>query len=305
MATTPTRTVYIMRAGTVQFNVTFLSPVEASNDLYRAPKIRNDHETQPDNLVLQSFPFGYVFIEVASDDGAAPEVQIYSDLSGEWLSSSSKVGIQWNTSLIPSPLIAHAVKLSSSKELNESEDTAQDAILRYATNQGNGVTWDIGGAHEVRPRFFSQGFLNDTQNLTYRYIDEHFIEQERALCQSSTVLDYKVQLSGKSADADNAKVRALKLDERIQTEARGISPSYKDLVSLATRQMLAGVETVVELSTDSIYMFMKDIGSSSRVSAMETLYATFPAFLYINATWCQYLLEDSGENQTLMNQLVS
>ncbi|KAK1222388.1 hypothetical protein PQX77_014768, partial [Marasmius sp. AFHP31] len=61
---TPTRTIYVMTAGTVRFNVTFLSPIE------------------PDDVVLQSFPFGYVFVDVASSNGAAPHVQVFSDITG-------------------------------------------------------------------------------------------------------------------------------------------------------------------------------------------------------------------------------
>ncbi|KAK1219797.1 hypothetical protein PQX77_017461 [Marasmius sp. AFHP31] len=288
---TPTRTVYVMSAGPVQFNVTFLSPVE------------------PEDLVLQSFPFGYVLVDVASSDGAAHRVQVFSDLSGEWLSSAGSVPIQWNTS-ISGPVLTHTVKLSSPNTLREFGDMSQDGVLYHATNPGDGVTWQSGGAVAVRGWFLTHGFLNNTNDTTFRNIDQdlpvfgfshdlgsvtadtkslvHAIGLARDPVIASSVTD---GLQAFLADADNARARAIKLDERIQTESRKISSSYSDLVSLATRQTLAGIETVIGLSTDSISMFMKDVGSSTRVNPVETLYAAFPAFLYINSTWCQYLLE--------------
>ncbi|KAL0061610.1 hypothetical protein AAF712_011527 [Marasmius tenuissimus] len=113
---TPTRTVYVMSAGAVQFNVTFLSPVE------------------PEDLVLQSFPFGYVLVDVASNDGEAHRVQVFSDLSGEWLSSAGSVPIQWNTSI--SSILTHTVKLSSPNTLREFGDMSQDGILYHIRTFG-------------------------------------------------------------------------------------------------------------------------------------------------------------------------
>ncbi|KAK7026402.1 hypothetical protein VNI00_015637 [Paramarasmius palmivorus] len=61
---TPTRTIYLLAAGPMRFNFTFLSPIE------------------PEDLALQSFPFGYVYVDATSSDGNAHNVQVYSDLSG-------------------------------------------------------------------------------------------------------------------------------------------------------------------------------------------------------------------------------
>ncbi|KAL0063805.1 hypothetical protein AAF712_009250 [Marasmius tenuissimus] len=303
---TPTRTIYIMTAGAVQFNVTFLSPIE------------------PDDVVLQSFPFGYVFVDVNSSDGAAHQVQVYSDLSGEWLAFANNVPIQWETST--SPVIAHSAKMSSQNKLQENSNMAQDATLYHATNPGDGVTWQTGGHYGLRGWFLDHGSLNNTQDTTFRNIEDNFpvfaFSHDLGSLTGAKSFVYAIglarnpvirQASGSGsfdlppywstkyksvdeglqaflADADNAKARAIKLDGKIQTDAQKISPPYSDVVSLATRQTLAGVETVVGPS-NSIFMFLKDVGSSTRVNPVETLYAAFPTFLYINPTWCQYLLE--------------
>ncbi|KAL0061631.1 hypothetical protein AAF712_011548 [Marasmius tenuissimus] len=303
---TPTRTVYVMTAGAVQLNVTFLSPIE------------------PDDVVLQSFPFSYVFVDVNSSDGAAHQVQVYSDLSGEWLAFANNVPIQWETST--SPVITHSAKTSSQNKLQENSNMAQDATLYHATNPGDGVTWQTGGHYGLRGWFLDHGSLNSTQDTAFRNIEDNFpvfaFSHDLGALTGAKSFVYAIglarnpvirQASGSGsfdlppywstkyksvdkglqvflADADNAKARAFKLDERIQTDARKISSPYNDVVSLATRQTLAGVETVVGPS-NSIFMFMKDVGGSTRVNPVETLYAAFPTFLYINPTWCQYLLE--------------
>ncbi|KAJ8076169.1 hypothetical protein PM082_022154 [Marasmius tenuissimus] len=212
---------------------------------------------------------------------------------------------------------------------------SQDGILYHATNPGDGVTWQTGGAVTVRGGFLTHGFLNNTNDTTFRNIDQDlpvfgFSHDLGSVAANTKSLVHAIGLardpaigsgsgSGGSdfrpywstryksvndgiqaflADADNARARAIKLDEKIQTDSRKISSSYSDLVSLATRQTLAGVETVVGPSTDSIYMFMKDVGSSTRVNPVETLYAAFPAYLYINSTWCRYLLEPLFQYQS-------
>ncbi|KAJ8076123.1 hypothetical protein PM082_022108 [Marasmius tenuissimus] len=303
---TPTRTVYVMTAGAVQLNVTFLSPIE------------------PNNVVLQSFPFSYVFVDVNSSDRAAHQVQVYSDLGGEWLAVANNVPIQWETST--SPVITHSAKMSSQNKLQESSNMAQDATLYHATYPGDGVTWQTGGHYGLRGWFLDHGSLNSTQDTAFRNIDDNFpvfaFSHDLGSLSGAKTFVYAIGLarnpvikqtsgSGSSdlppywstkyksvdeglqaflADADNAKARASRLDKRIQADARKISSPYNDVVSLATRQTLAGVEMVAGPS-NSIFMFMKDVGGSIRVNPVETLYAAFPTFLYINPTWCQYLLE--------------
>lgn len=61
---TPTQTQYIVRCGTVDLNVTFLSPIE------------------PNDFMRMSLPFSYMSVVAAPNDGQRHEVQIYSDLSG-------------------------------------------------------------------------------------------------------------------------------------------------------------------------------------------------------------------------------
>ncbi|KAF9259183.1 DUF1793-domain-containing protein [Marasmius fiardii PR-910] len=304
---TPTRTILVLTAGPIQFNLTYLSPIE------------------PNDIVLQSFPFSYVFFDAVSTDNQAHHVQVYSDLSGEWLNFANPVQISWDT--ITSPLLIHSAQLSNPKPLQEDTNMASDGILYHATNPGNGVSWQSGGHYSLRGWFLSQGSLNNTKDSSFRNIDDNFpvfayAHDLGSVTSSVSSIVWAIGLvrnpsirqtvGGGSldlppywttrynsandgiqaflADSSKARDRATALDGKIRNEAIKYTTNYNDLVSLAARQTFAGVETALGPS-NTVYMFMKDIGSSWRVNPVETLYAAYPAFLYLNATWGRYLLE--------------
>jgi len=69
---TSTRSTFIMSvANLVQMNITFLSPVT------------------PTDMMRQSLPFSYLDVSVTSTDGAAHEVQLYSDVTAGKPSTST------------------------------------------------------------------------------------------------------------------------------------------------------------------------------------------------------------------------
>jgi hypothetical protein len=80
---TPTRTIITVMAGPMMVNVTYLSPIEASLfHLTSAWRIMTCFLQKPADLVRQSMPFSYVYVEATSLDGKAHHVQVYSDVSG-------------------------------------------------------------------------------------------------------------------------------------------------------------------------------------------------------------------------------
>ncbi|KAJ7596532.1 hypothetical protein C8J56DRAFT_917682 [Mycena floridula] len=108
------------------------------------------------------------------------------------------------------------------------------------------------------------------------------------------------------ADFPNAKTRAEALDQKILAAASAISTNYADLVSLSARQTFASLQTTVQkfssggFNTSDVLMFMKDVGNSRRTNAVENLFASFPAFLYLNSSYGGYLLEPMLRFQSTM-----
>ena len=73
-------------------------------------------------------------------------------------------------------------------------------------------------------------------------------------------------------DYTNALQRAVSLDSRILADADAISDNYGDLVSLAARQAMSGMElTVGQGDPDAdVMMFMQDSGASTYVFYLNT-----------------------------------
>jgi hypothetical protein len=69
-------------------------------------------------------------------------------------------------------------------------------------------------------------------------------------------------------DFPAARARAIALDQKILQDAAAVSPEYADLVSLATRQAMAGMEITLSTLPDGSFnmsdvkAFMKDVGNS-------------------------------------------
>ncbi|KAK7026405.1 hypothetical protein VNI00_015640 [Paramarasmius palmivorus] len=301
---TPTRTIYSLSAGPMRFNFTFLSPIE------------------PQDLTLQSFPFGYVYVDAASGDGNSHDVQVYSDLTGEWLSEDSGDTISWSTS-ISSSMVFHTAQRIPFNKL-EATYMAHDGILYHASLTSSGMTWQTGGHYALRAWFLTQGRLNNTQDTNMRKIGDNFpvfafANDLGSITSTSQPLVWAIGYArtpvvrytnseelqpywtarynriddgviGFLSDFPTAKARAESLDDNILSEARKVTPEYADLVSLSARQTFGSVEAAVSSNGDAL-MFMKDVGTTGRVNPVETIYASFPAYLYINATWCRYLLE--------------
>lgn len=85
---TPTRTSFIFTAGTMQINMSFISPIEVSASLseFLATLYSVDLclflRTQPTDLVRQSLPFSYVTMSASSLDGNAHALRVFINISG-------------------------------------------------------------------------------------------------------------------------------------------------------------------------------------------------------------------------------
>ncbi|KAK0481513.1 hypothetical protein IW261DRAFT_1681573 [Armillaria novae-zelandiae] len=308
---TLTRTIFSIHANTTNVNVTFLSPIE------------------PSDLVLQSLPFSYVYIDVESSDGQEHSIQLYSDITAEWISGDSSSFAMWNTIETESSTIHNAAR-QSPPPMQENDDLSEDATVYYAFPRSNDATYQTGDSVGVRREFGSKGTLLNTNDTIFRKINDkwvvlgHAVNLNNITSTASSVAwaiglvrDPVISLGASNnrnsyfwtayntvsdaidfflSDFSNAKQRAIDLDNKIVSDARQISDSYADLVTLAARQALAVDITVSKDSqgqwnTSDIMTFMRDVGNSGRVNPVEILYASFPAYLYFNTTWAGYLLE--------------
>ncbi|KAH9021634.1 hypothetical protein EDB84DRAFT_1274897 [Lactarius hengduanensis] len=326
---TPTQTVISAQAGPMEFNLTFLNPIE------------------PRDWVKQSIPFSYLALTAKSLDGAVHNVQVYSDISGEWNSGDRSHVIRWSATST-GDVVFHTVNLQNPVVFNEIRNQAEWGSAYYAMKgvSSNGdiyanITFKIAQDTVSRGLFVLNGVLDNQTDPNFRSISPNLavfaISRDLGTIQATDdpvvwavgfTLDpvinytdpsgaalrqlfYKTWYSNDTSlivdflgDFANASSRAQKLDQKILQGAAPVSNLLGDLVSLSTAQVYGSTQLTVVIDANGNYnksdvmMFMKTIGGaqqvltlSSRVNAVDTLYSAFPAFMFIDPTLGRPLLE--------------
>ncbi|KAK0213361.1 hypothetical protein DFS33DRAFT_1377847 [Desarmillaria ectypa] len=303
---TPTRTILGIQAGPMDVNVTFLSPIE------------------PNDLVQQSFPFTYLYVDAVATDGQQHDVQFYTDITGEWLSNSEKTQIRWNTTQTSS-LLYHQINQASPSNMTEQDNIAMDSTVYFATSLDSSVSYQTGSTNITWAQWIAKGDLSDNQDHNFRAIglDDNipvfafsydagkiFSTQATLVCALGLIRNPSI-MSGQQKrytyywtkydivddgitdfikDFSSARKRAEDLDKKILSVASSISTDYADLVSLAARQTLASTEVTVSQTDDGRWNMSDIRATSSRTNPVDVIYAAFPTFLYFNTSWAGYLL---------------
>ncbi|KAJ7585435.1 hypothetical protein C8J56DRAFT_1165854 [Mycena floridula] len=265
---TPTRSIFIVVAGgKVQLNITFLSPIE------------------PTDLVKQSLPFCYLAVDVISLDGKPHTVELYSDITAEWISGDRSNNATWDTTKAANSVYYHATR-QFPDPMTETANIAEDSIVYYAMKTVPSLSLQSGNDSYTRGQFGTQGRLPGNQDTEFRGISDVFpvfafsVELGLITPFSSVVwalglvrdpvIEFKTDFAGTQnrssffwtqysnigdaidsflEDYPNALQRAVALDQQIMGEAQQVSSDYVDLVSLATRQALAVDWTISKTAT--------------------------------------------------------
>ncbi|KAI0633572.1 hypothetical protein C8Q77DRAFT_1217931 [Trametes polyzona] len=307
---TPTRTIFMMRAGPMNVTITYLSPIE------------------PSDFVLQSFPFSYVSVEASSMDGQAHDVQVYAEISGGWLSADWNKVVRW-THYSTQSSVVHNIQLDTPHKYVEVNQQAQDGGGFLAMSTRPGITWQIDRDATCRGHFHDSGNLTNAsgvpfgpigystvfaisvalgqiesmpspvtwavgyvRNPTIAYTDTsgatHDLSPYYVTRYPAT--DINQAIDDFTTGFPQAQQRAIALDNAILGNALAISSQYADLVSLAARQTLASLDITVSTGTDGkpnasdVRIFMKDTGSptTGRVNPVEKMYSALPMLLCFN-----------------------
>ncbi|KAM5534566.1 hypothetical protein V8D89_011770 [Ganoderma adspersum] len=162
---TPTRSIFVMQAGPMNVTITFLSPIE------------------PDDWVKQSIPFSYVSLEAQSLDGNDYPVQVYSDISAEWVSGDRSSNVQWSTESTAKSSY-HKIQLQNPQNDTEIVDQAQDGTVYYAISTIDApepiflsrpnITWQTGINAATRQQFQANGVLTNADQPGFTSISQHF-----------------------------------------------------------------------------------------------------------------------------------
>ncbi|KAI9459509.1 hypothetical protein BJY52DRAFT_1107499, partial [Lactarius psammicola] len=310
----PTQTMLIVGAGPMQFNFTFLNPIE------------------PGDWVKQLILLSYMSLTVKSLDGAAHAVQVYSDLSAGGQALWWMVTDYGNIS-------GFMVKRQNPTlpDHNHPDFYTEWGTLYHFMETGDNTTWTMAKNSVSRQSFQYNGVLDrsfdpsgsggvlTTPNLTVfalsrdlgtiqamqdpivwavrystnpviNYTDPSGTPQQRSLFYKTQYSDDESLVSDFINDFVTASSRAQKLDQKILQEAAPISEPLKDVVSLMTAhvygstQLMVAIDTSGEFNKSDVMAFMKDM-KTNQVNPIEKLYSAFPAFMYIDPNLGRLLLE--------------
>ncbi|HEX3923725.1 MAG TPA: DUF5127 domain-containing protein [Streptosporangiaceae bacterium] len=306
---TPTRSVFSLEGGGVSLTVEFLSPVE------------------PGDLRRQSVPMSYVLMTASSLDGAAHDVQIYFDVSGEWTTSDDSQVITWSPSQVSyagGTLQAWSVQLRSQQPLTEQGDMAAWGAVVWATPDSTALTYQSGQDIVVRAQFVDNGKLTNGNDTNYRPINDNwpvfgfcvdlgtvtaapvttqasigqvrtpavsYLGQDLAGLWTAYFDSWQDMLGFFHADRAAAQRRADTLDARVTSGARAAGGSaYAGLCSIALRQAYGGTELVAGPGGQP-WAFLKEISSDGNVSTVDVLYPACPAWIYADPGYLGLLIE--------------
>ncbi|KAF8516355.1 hypothetical protein JB92DRAFT_3114212 [Gautieria morchelliformis] len=238
----------------------------------------------PTNLVLQSLPAIYLAISTQSTDGRAHSIQVYSDISAEWISGDDNLMTKWSTNTSSSSVI-HSVHLDPPEPFTVINHHVQDATAYYGMMSGSAVTWQTTSDSSTRNQFLASGHLPNTSDPNFQPVGKNgrfplfAISSDLGMVASSSspvvfalglIRDPAIRttsVTGQSEDRSlyfwtefpsafdamnhfisdfpRAASAANSFDSNIRNAAVAVSSDYADLVDLATRQAFGMVEITV------------------------------------------------------------
>ncbi|KAI0661062.1 DUF1793-domain-containing protein [Cubamyces menziesii] len=296
---TSTQSVFVMTAGPVDLTITFLSPVE------------------PTDMVNQSLPLSYYAVSAASNDGNAHSVQLYTDISAEWVTGDNSLTANWSTTT--GSVLTHQVQLASQTQFGEVGDHIQQGSAYHSTLNTAGATWQTGQDTVVRAQFINNGKLANTQDTAFRAVSDRWpvfaFAHDLGSVNGATApvvfsvghirdpaIQYIVANNGRQNrslffwtrfstvanaistflnDYANALARANAFDAKVNADATRISSDYASIVALSVRQGFGATEITVSRTSSGGFNTSDILMFMKEISSdgnVNTVDVIFPAW---------------------------
>jgi hypothetical protein len=293
---TATRSIFTAQAGGVQLVAEWLSPVE------------------PGNLGLQSAPLTLLAVTVSFTDGNTHQVELYADITGEWVSSTETAEINWQT-LSDSTGRYWEVSLNSPKPLSESSQMANWGSVVWAAPVAGSLSYESGDSVTVRSAFASNGTLANTSDSggprainsnqpafafaadlgsapgSASFVLGHVRTPLISYGQSATQLQplwtnywsgWQEMTAAFISGAASARTRAVALDSKIESAATAAAgPGYAAACALALRQCYGGTELAIGPGGDP-WLLGKEISSDGDTNTVDIFDQAFLAWLWLD-----------------------
>ncbi|KAF2838247.1 glutaminase GtaA [Patellaria atrata CBS 101060] len=312
---TSTQSIFTFHVGdAVELTATFLSP------LY------------PNDFKRQSLVFSYLHVDVASLDGNTHDVQVYTDISAEWVSGDRTSKATWDYGTT-GDVAFHKISKAAPVSFGESRDQAEWGNWYYATNAGDATTYQSGPDVDVRGAFTDDGKLKNSKDEDFRAINDRWpvfafavdlssVDSSGSsalfsigLCQEQAVQfssrngygpspalwksyfeDDLAALSFFHGDFETELRDASTFDRKVADDSiRAGGEDYLTITSLTARQTFGA--TQLTGTEDKPYLFFKEISSNGNMQTVDVVFPFHPFLLYANPQLLKLTLEPHYEIQ--------
>lgn len=254
----------------------------------------------------------------------------------EWVSGDRTAVAEWQygTTTSGNSQIAYHQFYKQTQELfSETRDQTEYGNWYWATDSTTNLTYQSGTDMDVRGAFTANGVLTDTNDTNFRAINDNYptfgfavdlgfvgaaevstfftlgLTQESAIqfdgadgivsVPSLWASYYSTELDALAffhTDYATATGLADTFDNQVAGDASAAGgPHYVTVTSLAARQAFAG--TQLTGTSDTPYLFLKEISSDGNVQTVDVIFPAHPVFLYSNPTLVKLLLDPLFINQ--------
>ncbi|KAL5536140.1 hypothetical protein ACEPAF_4245 [Sanghuangporus sanghuang] len=328
-----TRTSFIFTTGPMQINMSFISPIEPT-DLVRQ-SIPFSYITMSASSIDGNTHNVRMFINTngelitgdssllaqwdASDDGeytiltmqlqnqrAFTEIGNHAQDAVEYF-CFKKISGTSSSWAITNNNDNHALAANTSGTLGDQADTNFRAVNDNWPTLGIAVDWTA-ISETPEPAVWAVGVVR-SPSIQYRTSDGSV--QERYPYFLSTYNDGASAAKAFLDDFSRVQSTAAVFDAQIVAAGQQYSEQYGDLLALSARQLMGSMDITVSRAgsggwnTSDVKVFMKNMGgigsdgsgTTLSVNTVDTMYAVFPALLYLNSELAGYLLSPLLEYQ--------
>lgn len=312
---TSTKSIFTMNIqDKVEMNITFMSPIT------------------PTDYKRQSLVFSYLNVDVSSLDGKGHNVQVYADISAEWVSGDRDTIAQWDYGTTDN-VAYHKVYRQVPLDFSEINQQGEWGSWYWATDDSDDMTYQSGTDVVVRGQFASNGTLSNSVDTNFRAISDNWpvfgFSSDLGTVNSSPVStlfslgltqEEAVQFEGASAygpvkslwtsyfdteldalsffhnDFEDSSTLSGAFDSQVAKDSLAVGgDDYLTLTSLSARQVLAS--TQLAGTEDKMYLFLKEISSDGNMNTVDIIFPAYPFFLYSNPELLKLVMEPLYENQ--------
>ncbi|KAJ5530624.1 hypothetical protein N7527_004017 [Penicillium freii] len=312
---TSTKSIFTMNVeNKVEMNITFLSPVT------------------PTDLKRQSLVFSYLNVEVSSLDDQKHDIQVYADISAEWVSGDRNAIAEWEYGTTDG-VAYHKVYRQTQLEFSEKNEQGEWGNWYWATDDSKGMTHQSGADTNVRGEFAKNGKLTNSGDTNFRAISSTWpvfgFSSDLGSVDSSPVStlfslgltqDEAIQYEGSSQYAPvpslwksyfGSELAALSFFHKDHAESSNLASSFDSRVaqdsiatagqdyliitSLSVRQAFGATQLCG--TKDKTYLFLKEISSDGNMNTVDVVFPAYPIFLYTNPELLKLVLTPLFENQ--------